>query len=59
METRFKMLTKSKPEDAKRLWTAGTAGRGNALPHVRVSGRNGKLDQEPVKAARRAFAERG
>ncbi len=37
-QTRFKMLTKSKPEDAKRLWKAGAERRREPLPHVRIPG---------------------
>ena len=37
-QTRFKMLTKSKPEDAAAAVEAGAAGRGTSLSHVRIHG---------------------
>ncbi len=60
-ENRFKMLTKSKPEDAKRFFAAGAAGRGSVAGssttylaarkprnlRLRPPGRGLGLDQHP------------
>jgi pyruvate-ferredoxin/flavodoxin oxidoreductase len=50
METRFKMLTKSKPEDAKRLWAAAQKDAETRYRFYEYLAQR-KFEKEPSKAA--------
>ena len=53
-QTRFQMLTKSKPEDAKRLWAAGAAGCRDSLSLYEYLAQRGKEQPAKDRAVRHA-----